>query len=214
MFALIHNNAVKVGPRDWKWSIFYQYLVDNSLDTTALSRSEPSEPIVTDSWKILPVTFTTPDIDTPFEQLSGPTLTINSDSVSAVYETAPESDDSIKSKLKDLVAANRFVVEIGGLSYTFGDGTTSIIDTSRAERTKYVETLTLSQNDATISYKFKNLGWKTLSKEEFQTVVQACSDHVQAVFQWEKDKSDSIDACTTIEEFKAIEVRHTSQIPE
>ena len=215
MYALIHNNQIQVGPRQWSWSFFKDYLDEEGLDSSALPRVNPNEPIITAEWKIVPVTIASmPAVDAPYEQLAGPFLTINEDSVTGHYSTAPVEMESIKNTLKAKVTANRYNAEIAGVPFTFANGTTVTVLTNREERGTYVDAYNVLADGASIVFKFPNATFVTMTKEELRQVVDAGAAYIRDVFVWEADKYTEINAATTINELKAIELRHSSQIKE
>lgn len=212
MFGLIHNNKIKVGPRNWSRPFFQQYITDNNL-SGELPYGEPKDSIITPEWSILKITETiTPSVNSPFEQLSGPYWTINANDITGYYDVAPVAIDSVKNTLKASVTNNRYQVEIGGCDHTFVDGQVVGIYTNREDRSVYVEALFVLPDTGTITFKFKNGNWRTLTKLELSDIVATGAAHVSSVFDWEKTKHEEIDACTTIAELQAVELRHPIQI--
>lgn len=211
-YALIHNNQIEVGPRTWLWSAFKEYLDDAELDSSALSRKVPTEPIITSEWKILPVHIEiSPDHTYPFEQLAGPFLTINENDVTGTWGIAPiENIDIAKGHFKGIVTNNRYAVEVAGIKVTV-QGTEVTVDTSRDGRQIYFDTFLAMSDAETINWKF-NEGWVAVTKDDMSAIVSAGKEHIQNCFNWEKEKWEAIDACTTRSEFEAIELRHPSQI--
>lgn len=214
MYALIHNNQIQVGPRQWSWSFFKDYLDEEGLDATALPRVNPNEPIITAEWKIVPVTIDAlPAVDAPYEQLAGPFLTINADSVTGHYSTAPVAIESIKNTLKATVTANRYTAETAGTKYTLADNTEVTLLTNREDRGVYVDTLnTLADGDSVV-FKFPGNVFKTITKVELAQIVAAGAAYVCDVFVWEANKYTEIDSATDVATLKTIELRHPTQIP-
>lgn len=212
MFALIHNNKIKVGPRNWLRPFFQEYIDKNNLNYS-LAFGEPTGPIITDTFKILKVTeISTPSVDSPFEQLAGPYWTIHDDHITGYYVTAPVEISAIKNILKATVTDKRYQVEVGGCEHTFADGQTVDIYTTREDRSVYVEALFVLPENSTITFKFKNENWRTLTKQELSDIVATGAAHVSGAFAWEKQKHDEIDVCTTVEELKAVELKHPNQL--
>jgi len=212
-YALIHNGLIEVGPRNWNYYFFLEYLEDENLDTSLLPRKAPSEAIVTDDWSILPVTQVDfPQLDEPYEQLVGPFWTINSDHITGVYTKTNQNIDTIKGRLKERVAANRYQVEVGELNYTFSDGETVGLYTEREERTIYLNTLLVLPDGETTAFKFVDGKIRSaVTKPELSAIVTLGTNHIRDAFNWEATKTAEIDAATTIEELKLIELRHPSQ---
>ena len=213
-YALIYNDQIKVGPRDWNYYFFLDWLEENNQDFSQLPRAEPGIAVITDSWKLLPVTeIIYPEVQEPFEQLVGPFWTIQEKSITGLYTKINQKIDTIRGRLKETVAANRYAVEVGKLEYTFSDGETVELFTEREERAIYFQTLSILPNDQTVPFKFK--GGKirpAVTKAELGEIVALGTTHIRNVFEWESQKATEIDSASTIEDLKVIELRHPSQI--
>lgn len=214
MYALIHNNQIQVGPRQWSWSFFKDYLDEEGLDASQLPRVNPNTPIITAEWKIVPVTIDPmPAVDSPFEQLAGPFLTINDESVTGHYSTAPVAIESIKNTLKATVTANRYTAEIAGTKYTLTDGTEVTVLTNREERGTYVDAYNVLADGQSIVFKFPRSIFKNITKTELGQIVDAGAAYIRDVFVWESNKYTEIDTANDTAALKAIELRHPTQIP-
>lgn len=210
MFALVYNGKIEVGPRDWSWPPFKSFLDDNILDTSALPRTVPNGPIVTDTWKILPVEAPSmPTIVAPYEQPAGPYWTIHEDHITGEYQVAPINMEVVKSQLKATVTANRYEVEVQGILLTI-QGQQVTIDTARGSRDIFFQTYLALGEAETVNWKFPET-WLELTKLDLGLIVQSGKAHIQSTFDWEKDKLLEIDAATTREELEALTLRHPSQ---
>lgn len=211
MYALIHNNRIEVGPRQWLWSAFKSYLDSEGLDASALPRQSPTAPVITAQWKILPVVDPpTPDHVYPYEQLAGPFLTINGDvNVTGTWTVVPVPIHITKDHLKGIVTGNRYTVEVQGFKMTI-QGQQVTIDTERGSRDIFFQTYLSMADGDTITWKFPET-WLELTKAELGQIVFAGKAHIQNAFDWEKQKWAEIDACTTRAEFEAVELRNPLQ---
>lgn len=211
MYALIHNNQMEVGPRQWLWSAFKDYLDDNDLDSTSLPRKSPTEPIITNEWKILPVAYPDdPGHTYPFETLAGPFWTIGETLVTGVWNVIDITDINVaKGYFKGIVTNNRYAVEVGGFKTNI-QGIEVSIDTSRDGRQIYLDTYLAMNNTETINWKFAE-SWIEVTKADMGQIVSKGKEHIQNCFTWEKDKWAEIDACTTRSEFESVELRHPLQ---
>jgi hypothetical protein len=216
MYALIHNNQIQVGPRQWNYTFFKDYLDEEGLDATALTKRPPDDnKIITDEWKIIPVTdIQYAELDEPFEQPAGPYWTIHEEYITGVYLAVPNTVGMVQSKLKETVTNNRYAVEIGGCPFTFSDGTEVTLYTSREDRGVYLQAFQIMPDDGSIMFKFPNAVFKSVTKAELGLIVEAGAAHIQEAFTWEANVYDQIDACTTLEELKLIDVKHPSQVTE
>lgn len=211
MFALIHNGSIKVGPRNWSYWIFRRYLEENGLSFIELT-STFIEPIITTNWQIVEVTA----IDTPahnplFEQLAGPFWQIHSNYVTGYYNVEDKEIELIKSHMKEIVAANRYEIEIQGIEHTFQDSTVVGIYTDREDRNVYLDALLIMGDTDVITFKFKNGVFKEVNKAELQAIVYTGSMHIKNLFGWESTKTAEIDSTTTIADLKLIDLKHELQ---
>lgn len=207
MYALIHNNQIEVGPRGWLWSEFKDYLDENGLDSSALPRKTPTEPIITDTWKILPVVYPNdPGHTPPFETLAGPFWTIEETKVTGIWNVVDTTNlDIIRSHFKNIITNNRYFAEVGGFKITI-QGTEVTIDTTRDGRQIYLDTYLAMSDTETINWKF-NEAWIAVTKSDMEEIVFAGKQHIQNCFTWEKNKHDEIDACTVRSEFEDVDLK-------
>ena len=216
MYGLIHNDKIQVGPRSWNYAFFAEYLNDNNLDISALPTNEPIIAIFGDEWKILPVTsIDIPQIDPDFEMNVGPYWTINDNDITGSYTKQDKPISMIKGGLKNNVASNRYAFEVSDLEYTFNDDSKVTLFTSREERDVYINTCMTMTDVETASFKFKGGVFKSgMSKDDVLDLAYAIKGRIKDAFDWEAEKAAEIDACTTIDQLKEVEVRHSSQITE
>jgi hypothetical protein len=214
MYGLIHNEKIQVGPRSWNYAFFKEYLDDHSLDASSLPLNEPKISIYGDDWKILKVTeMNIPEIDPIFEQNVGPFWTIHEDHIACSYIKQNKSIAQIKGDLKNIVAANRYEVEVGDVKYTFDDGQEVILYMSREERNIYLNTYIAMDTGETVSFKFKNGIFRAnVTQAELSNIVNLGKNQIKEAFEWETQKAAEIDSCSTIEELKLVELRHPSKI--
>lgn len=214
MFALIHNNLINVGPREWSYWIFRQYLEDNGLDYSDLPYLA-TESIISTDWKILKITeLIEPSHNPLFEEYSGPFWTIYDTYITGYYNVINSSINTIKGHMKEIVAANRYTVEVKGIEFTFSDNTTVELYTNREDRNVYLDALMIMQDTDTIDFKFKNGIFKNITKSELQSIVTVGSQYIKNAFTWESNKITAIDNAQSIDELKLIELRHPLQINE
>jgi hypothetical protein len=214
MYALVHNNRIEVGPRTWNRSFFLDYLQEENLDFRDLPRNQQFVSVITDEWKLLPVTEVEyPDLDGIYEQLVGPFWTIHEDHITGLYTKTDSDLNGVKGYLKNTVAANRYSVETGKLEYTFSDGQVVELYTEREERMIYLNTLQALPDGMTVPFKFKNGIFRTgVTKQELQEIVNLGMMHIASTFEWESNKVLEIENASTKEELKVIEIKHPSQI--
>lgn len=214
LYALIYNNKIMVGPRSWNYSFFKRFLDDNTLDSTNLPISDPGAEFVGVNYQIVPVELQSePTYTPPFEQLAGPYLTINSNSVVGYYTVANCNIDSIKSALMQTVVSNRYTVEVMGCNYTFPDGNTVTLSTDRINRNMYLQASQLIPDSTTqILYKFSNNYFRLVTKSDMANVSLAVASWVQSSFDWEANVSSQISAANTVSELTTITTTNPNQI--
>jgi hypothetical protein len=214
LYALVRNNQIQVGPRTWNRGFFLDYLEEENLDFKLIPRKEQIEPVITDEWKLLPVTEVEyPDLDGIYEQLVGPFWTIHENHITGLYTKTDSELNGVKGFLKNTVASNRYLVETGKLEYTFSDGQVVELYTEREERMIYLNTLQALPDGMTVPFKFKNGIFRTgVTKQQLQEIVNLGMMHIASTFEWESGKVTEIENATTKEELKAIELKHPLQV--
>lgn len=213
MYGLIYNNNIEVGPRQWSYSFFKEFLEDEGLDWSTLPRLAPEDGrVITEQWKILPVTeLTQPSLDEPFEQLAGPYWTIHDDYITGRFEAAPNTIEMVKSKFKEIVTNNRYTVEVGGTKFIFADGTEVSLYTTREDRNVYLQAYQILDDGASVIFKFPNAVFKTVSKTELGQIVNAVATHIQTAFTWESDKYVEIDSCVTMDDLRNVNLNYLNE---
>jgi hypothetical protein len=200
----------EVGPRDWRYYFFKQYLDTNNLDSSALPITEPSDrKVITAEWKIIPVTqLDMPAYDPLFEQLAGPFWTVNDEYITGAYTVADLSVESSKGKLKEIVTDTRYRVEVGGCPYTFPDGTRVTLYTTREDRNVYLQAYQILTEGQSIVFKFEGAVFKTVTRDELGQIVAVGAAHIQAAFDWEAQKYAEIDSCNSIGQLKLVDIAY------
>ena len=208
MYALIRNNQIKVGPRDWRYHFFKRYLDSNNLDSSALPMLEPLDgKIITQEWKIIPVIeVVAPSYDQDFEQLAGPYWTLYDEYIVGRYNIAYRPIDSIKNNLKQVVTDTRYRKEVSGCPFTFLNGTRVNLYTTREDRNVYLQAYQIMSDDQSIMFKFEGAVFKSVTRDELWAMIMTGASHIQAAFDWEAQKYTEIDACNTIDELRAIDI--------
>lgn len=203
MYALIYNNEIKVGPREWNKRVFeFEYNALTSQTANLPSEWTSTEVIAVDAnTSIVPVYYTSEEYNSKIEQPAGPTLTLYADRVDAHMGKVDKDIEQVKRELKAVVADLRWKKETSGIEVSG-----SVVKTDRESQStlsgavSYVE---LSPT-ATIDWKTEN-GWVQLNRTQIETMALAVAQHVQQCFTQEKAYGVQIDACTTLAELDALE---------
>lgn len=212
MYGLVYNNQIVVGPRAWNQTFFTTWLEEHNFDTAQVPRLDPKQAIITNDWKIIPVTNIAKDpVNQPFERATGPFWTIHQDHITGTYGVEDMPLYAVKSFLKDQLATNRYQAEISGVDVTVrGENVRAY--TSREDRGVYLEAVQLAPDDTT-EYNFKFMGNKFLAvnRLDLQVIIAAVAGHIQSVFSWEAQKTIEVELAETKSELEAIDILHPSQ---
>lgn len=209
-YALLDNNQIKVGPRDWNRGFWDIYLNEVGIESDLpwVYNSEETI-IINDNIKIVPVVDPTiPTYNSRTEQLAGPYWDVTKTPITGYYDIADIPLESAKNALKAIVAVNRYNQEVKGLNLTIQDVEVFVPTGRGQDRDIWLQSLVLLDDTDTIRYKFSSDIWLDLTKIEVKTIVDSIKAHVQAAFAWEYNKSVEIDAAQDKAALEAIEVTY------
>nr|QMP83623.1 MAG: hypothetical protein [Caudoviricetes sp.] len=208
-YALLNNDQIKVGPREYNVTFFRAYLEDNNISTNSVPVTYTgSDPIIiTDSISIVPVSDPIiPEYNPYTEQLAGPYWDATAIPITGYYEVSDVAIDSAKNIMKSELASNRYNQEVSVLKTTV-QGTDVSIPTNRGyDRDIWFQMLALLPEGSVQKFKFDGGIWLDLTKTDIQTIVSEMVLHVQTAFDWEAGKVVDIDAATSKSELEAIDI--------
>lgn len=203
MYALIHNNEIKVGPRDYTFSFFRDYLIKQNILFDLPYEFSGDRLEISSNIKIIKVQDPIiPTYNHLIEQLSGPYYDLTVEPVSAFYGVAPIAIDSIKNTLIALAATERRKKELSSFTMTI-QGQDVIIHTDKEERATWHQLLSVI-GDGVVKFKFSPTLWLDLVLSDVQSVIAAISNHVQSAFVWEAGINDEIKLSNSPEELIVI----------
>lgn len=207
-YALLDNNQIKVGPRDYNRGFWDRYLEEVGVESNLPWTYNEQEVItVNDNIKIVPVAEpVTPSYSSRTEQLAGPYWDVTQVPITGYYDVADQPLDSAKNSLKAEVAVNRYNQEIKGLKLTVQDTEVFIATGRGQDRDIWLQSYVLMNDTDTIKYKFSTDVWKTLTKTEVKTIVDVIKTHVQDAFAWEASKILEIGGAVDKSALEAIEI--------
>ena len=208
MYALIHNNQIKVGPRQYHYGFFNDYLESEGIEKNLPISYDSTETIViSDDAKIVFVVDPSiPSYNSLTEQLAGPFYDITKEPITGQYDVVDRPIDSSKNELKAKVADNRYQYEISGTKVTI-QGQEVSVDTDREGRNIWLQAVVLLPEGAVQRFKFPTEQvWLDLTKSDISSVVQAIMQHVQSAFDWESGKVTEIDAANDKASIDAIDI--------
>ena len=203
MFVLVHKGRVLVGPMAWNRVMF-----DGNLEKLKINfllpRAEPAElPLVINEDTVIKrVEFNYPVYNQKTHYLEGPYWNHEGPVSIAFYEVKPQPVESVKVRLKEIVAENRWKKEVAGTK-ALVQGIEVTVDTARGSRDVFVQKYLLMADDSVVGWKFPE-GWLQLTKAELGAIVQAGAAHVESAFAWEASKVNLIDYSNTLEDLDAI----------
>lgn len=205
MYVLAHKGRVQVGPMGWNRALFDGSLERLNIRVTLPKLPPETLPLEIDAdTKIYQAVEDIPEFNAKTHYKEGP-YWVFSDVATATYLVKEQPIESVKYVLKQEAAAERYEKEISGAKLTLS-GKEYTVDTARGTRDVFVQKFLLMGDSDTVTWKFPE-GWKVLSKAELGQVVQAGSAHVEGAFQWEVNKAQEIDACTTLEALSAVVIK-------
>jgi hypothetical protein len=201
-YLLVENRqTILLGPIVWK-----PRFIQSELDELEVSYIVP--PVeqgyikINDNLEIIPIVEAPdPGHDPLYEELAGPYYTYTDNTATMTYNKIDRKLDDVKGNYKQLAAAARYSRETSGTSAIVGDNTIALA-TDVASRANYLNLLN-TVGEGTINYKTNGV-FVALNATGLQALVDAVNVHVQDAFNWEKGILDQIDAATSIEELKAI----------
>jgi hypothetical protein len=209
MYALTQNKLIKVGPRNYYWQAFRNFLAQQGISTDNLPTDySGSEPIIIDrDTRIVQViTEAAPNYNQYTEELAGPTYTITDTLITGIYGISDRELNAAKCSMKETLASNRYAQEVAGITLTLQSTVVSISTKRGFDRDIWFQMDNLLPAGSTQVYKFNNDLWLTLTKSDIQTVVTAIITHVQGAFDWEEAVSKQIDAASTKSEIENIDI--------
>lgn len=196
MYVVKYKERVILGLIPWNWKYITDVLMIRHRVTIdiPIEEPQPSEfPLrVHDDVTIYIGEENIPKNMNPMtEYYYGPTWEFLEDKVIAKYEIVPLELQSAKNNYKNLAAKKRYEKEIEGVEIVINN-TQLKIETSREERSKYIEKLISIDNVETLNWKFKE-GWMSLSKQNLQYIVQSIDSHIQSAYDYEYNLNNLID---------------------
>lgn len=207
-YAIIHNDQVLVGPKDWNRGFFIAMLNRVNVKNVMIPRF-PNDIvfpyIIGKNTKIVKVTIAEDNYDQDTQYLRGPLWDLSGIDAIASYEAVDTPLEFIKERLRKLVANVRYEKEVAGTTATI-QSITVTLDTSREGRNIFIQKLLLMKDDETINWKFPE-GWLSISKSDLALIVESGANHIQSTFDWEKTVNDKIDIAETKEELMSIQIK-------
>lgn len=188
-YALVHNNQIKVGPRDYHTGFFTDYLEKNNASYNFPFDAPTESLTINDEITLVPVQDpVTPDYHPVTEQLAGPFYEVNTTLITGTYNVVDVPIDAARNKMKEILATLRYFKENKVIDVTV-QNTLVKIDTSRGStRDFWTQTYLLMGDNDTKLVKFINGVWLTLTKSDVNTILTEINTTVQDAFAWENQQ--------------------------
>ena len=217
--ALIHNNALELGPFGMNVHYINQELEELEVEERVSPQSFSQLPIhFSDGLThLLPTERVIPENDPKYQNVGNFTWEIITEDdvpvkVVFTHEVADKTLEEVKATRKQEVSPARRQKENTITTLTV-NSTEVEVSTSREERLMLASKLSASPGPH--NFKFQNT-WLEITTEELQYIVSEVDKVVQEAFDWELAKLQEIDACETIDEVYdvvIVEQPETPQLP-
>jgi hypothetical protein len=214
-YALLRNNQIVVGPRDYRVSFFNQYLTENGVQSELPSVYSGTDPItINGTYQIVPVMDAIiPQYSTLTEQLVGPLWDTSVIPITGAYTVTDRDLTAAKNDLKERLANFRYKKETAGTTVNI-QGQSVFVSTDRGDdRNIWFQSSVLLPAGSTQMFKFPGDVWINLTKSDIDMVVSAITTTVQAAFNWENVQAIDIDAAQDKSALETILVNITPAPP-
>jgi hypothetical protein len=210
MYALIHNNQLILGPMKFNVRYFNEELEDLEIDYNVTSNSVSQVPLhIDDVTHIIPVREEVPEHDPKFSKLLSFSWSIVRDEnevpieLLLTYPIANKTLDEVKEEIKQYLKPERQRRENSTINVEIGQNTVQV-STSRESRLDYISKFMSSSGPH--NFKFSNDIWLEVENQHLENIIREIDSYVQQQYDWELNKINEIDSCTTIEEVYNVEI--------
>lgn len=212
LYALLHNNEIKVGPRDYHRIPFLEYMIEEklvfSIDSVPVNYNGSDPIVLGDNLSIVAVTGEKPAYNYSTEQLEGPFYTITPTLITENYTIADRPIDIAKNILKSDLSANRYNEETKPIKVIIQEIEITVNTDRTLDRYVWDRIYSRMNEGDTRQFKFSNDLWINLTKSDVNLIANAVDNHIQSVFDWESGLVQQIDAATTKAELEAINIEY------
>jgi hypothetical protein len=146
-----------------------------------------------------------PNLDDFYQYHEGLTWVIQNGKVIGTYFVIDRTVDEVKRILHSTLSNKSFADQISGVDVTVKDKTVRV-NTDLISRTTLFQRASMMADGTSEEFKLNDSAWFTLSKDEINDVLTGINEHIKTVLAFESSVSSQIDACTTIDELKQVEI--------
>lgn len=194
---------ILLGPSLYRQRFFQSELEDLGINYS-LPASDPGFLFITNELHLVPVEEEYVQYNADYDDLAGPFYRFENNIAYMHYDVMAKPLDAVKAIYKNKVANLRYYKENSGTVYNL-NGVEVNLATSREYRFQFANIATSMNETDTVNWKF-NVGFIDLTLQDVNNINIVINTYVQSQFNWEKSKYDEIDACTTIEQLKLLDL--------
>lgn len=208
MYALVDGNQLLLGPIGFNYRLINSVLEEElEIGNRVSSLDYRRVPFnITETVRIIPARTEEPfEFDSFCHIKTGPSVGVYENEVVFTYGKQEKLLSQVKEEYKSLVSPVRKRKENENITLTLND-TEIITSLSRDNRTSL--TTKLISSDGPYNFKFSGDNWVSVTKEDLQYIITKIDEKVQELFDWELEKKNEIDACTTIEEIRNVVIEN------
>lgn len=204
MYALLDGQQLLLGPINFNIGMINSELEDIGLNFRVNSQDYLNVPIsITESVQLVHCRQNIPNYDPRFQLSFQLGWEIIDGEVVFNYETRDKPLEQIKDEFKALLPPIRYSKESTIISIPIETETISV-STSRENRIALVSKL--NSSDGPYNFKFEGGIWKEITKIDLQNILTEIDNAVQQAFDWEYQKIQEIDACSSKEEILMVDL--------
>lgn len=214
MYALIHNSQLIQGPIKYNYRLINSDLEDLEVDAKVSPQDYENVPIQLDDVTfLLPAVQIIPSYDGRFSGVGNFHWEIIQEDgipvrVEMTYTINDKSLDQIKAEYKAQVAPIRRERENTIIDVVIGSDVVPV-STSRESRLSFMSKLLSAPGPH--NFKFDNGVWLQITTMELESIISQIDIKVQEAFDWEYEKLQEIDLCTTGEEVYSVILREPQE---
>jgi hypothetical protein len=204
MFALVNDKELILGPIQFNYRLINSALEEDlEIDYRVSPSDYLNVPIViTEKIRILNVSEDKPSYNAKYENLTAYKYEVLDNEVVFYYEKQQIDLSVIKKQYKNIISNERWKREnYGNINFLLNDEEIKI-STSRENRSSLINKIAIG----TSPYNFKFADkWFEVTSEDLRTILNKIDEKIQQDFNWEFQKIQEIDACTTTDELEQID---------
>ena len=210
MYALIYDSQLILGPIGYNYRLINAELEELEVEGKVTPRDYENLPLqIDENTYVLSVVQIIPAHDSRYQSLGNFEWEIIKENeipvrVEMTYPVYDKALETIKYEYKQQVSPIRREKENTIIEVEL-NGTTISVSTSREDRLAYVSKMIASSGP--YNFKFDNNVWLQITSTELEYIISQIDLKVQEAFDWEYQKVQEIDACSTGEEVYNIILR-------